>query len=338
MTRTTDTSVTRPAPRLRSQSRLRGRSGVTLIELLVVIAIIGILLALTTAALQKTVEGQKRRATTDQVFKLQQALDMEYERVVAKCAQDATNGQIPPEVIRTCDGDMGRAKAVWTAIQLRFQFPDSFAEANMTAMILDGSGQPIFQIKRGPTFADVAGLPSDPTRLNEESGALLYLILAKRSVSGGGAMATAADDLTQAMQTKVTFGGKELNTFADAWKNSVGFKRWEQIDEVQEAPFVDPAKAKSRAPNANRDPLDPQNLVFGWAIGTSDPRYLLKSGVVGSGPTAINTGLYFNGQNRMASVYSLGQTKINQSTGLSTPEDDILGFRLRKPGERGNKQ
>lgn len=346
-------------------ARMKGkaRSGVSLIEILVVLAIIGILLALTAAALQKTVETQNARTSETQVFKLQQALDGEYERVVAKCAQDAANKNIPSQIVSVCDGDEARAKAVWTAINLRLSFPDSFAEVRMLPLnIKDKSGTDVYQVQRPITFAAVPN--AGTLTAEEESGALLYMILAKRSQSGGGAMAMAAEDLTQASRRKVSVNGVELETFSDAFKQSVGFRRWEQtittpanasmyddatnpstvLGEVQKPPYVDATKTVAADDTAvprkfhNRDPLDPQGLVWKWNIGIGDPRYPIISGVYtlpGPAPTTVKTGLYFNGHNRMANVYSLGRSKYRPATTIFTPNDDILGFRLRKPGEKG---
>lgn len=324
MTRTTR-FVARAAPH-----RPR-RPGVTLIELLVVIAIIGILLALSAAALQKTSENQSYKSSTDQVFKLQQALDLEYERVVAKCAQDAANNQIPFAVVTACDGNMSRAKAVWTAAQLRVQFPETFTEATQPLSIYDANGA-VYTLPTPAAFTAVAGLTSGTNPAQEESGALLCIILGQRSVSGGGAMATAAEDLTQAMRKKVTFGTKELETYTDAWKNSVGFRRWEQRSEVQSAPYVDvnkDTKLDGNLPSgkyANRDPLDPQDAVYGWLLG------LQTSNANDKRPPFLKSSLYFTAQNRVASVYSVGKDK---TVDAATTGDDILGFRLRKQGNTG---
>jgi prepilin-type N-terminal cleavage/methylation domain-containing protein len=286
----------------------RTRPGVTLIEILVVIAIIGVLLALTTAALQKAAEGQNVKSSELQVLKLQQALDKEYDDIVQKSARES----IPREVLDFADGNPSRAKALWTAVQLRLHFPDTFAEATTAVTVGGASFGPL------ATFKEVQGATSNGNT-HDESGALLYIILVKKSASGGGAMATAAEDLTQTMKKKVQLGMRELETFSDAWKNSVGFQRWHQSDEVQYAPYVDPAKDKTRAPSANRDPLDPQNLVLGWSVpGATDPR------------AVVRTALLFNGQNRMANVYSVGGK--DKAFGA---EENIFGFRLRKQGNTG---
>src|SRR5262249_4554248 len=97
---------------------------------------------------------------------------------------------------------------------------------------------------------------------NEESGALLYLILVDKTISAGGAMASAGDDLGK--QRQVMFGNVPLQTFADAWGNSIGFRRTfgsissnPAEDEVQQAEYV--GSVNSFDPT-NKDPLDPRNL------------------------------------------------------------------------------
>ncbi len=335
MTRTTPLRT--PTTRFGAPARPRRRSGVNLIELLVVIAIIGILMALVAAALHKTAEGQNRKSTQDQVFKLQQALDMEYERIVAKCDADARNGGIPPELVNYCEGNMARAKAIWTAYQLRLNFPETFAEAAVTVPLTDSSGRVIYVARQLSTFAPVQGLGTytgaSPFAANEESGALLYIILTQRSV-GGSAMGNSGDDLTQASRRKVTFtlGGntKELETFSDFYRSTIGFNRWRQDPvgagapvELEAPPYVD-ARVASATPR-NTDPLDPQNLVFGW----SD---VYKRNLMNQPPPVS---LLFNGRNRVANVYSLGSTKVD-GAGNPTPLDDIVGYRLRQQGARGN--
>jgi prepilin-type N-terminal cleavage/methylation domain-containing protein len=280
-----------------SRRAATARPGFTMVELLMVTLIVTILLSITVVGLQKATDSQKNRTSKEQVYKLQQSLDSEYNRVVDACRSDQTNKKIPQPVVDYCEGDINRALAVWMAMKLRQQFPQSFAEAVTPFTAIPG-----YSLSPHQAFTVVSGATSNG-QANEESGALLYLILATKTASGGGAMASSADDLGQ--QRKVTFGSVPLNTFVDAFGRSVGFNRWEASALVQQPPFVD-------LKNSNKDPLDPRNLVFGWANTTKQPQ--------------MQTLLGFNNQNRTANVYSLGKD-------LTDPTDDIVGCTLRSFGK-----
>jgi prepilin-type N-terminal cleavage/methylation domain-containing protein len=294
------------------------RSGFTLVEIVVVLGIIVVLVAITGVAIQKTTETQKVRTSKDQVYKLQKALDTEVERVVQQGDTDARRQQIPQQVVDYCESDQNRPKAVWTAMQLRRQFPDSFAEA-----LTPFTGIPGYQLNPQATFLGVAGVGTagGGAFTPEEGAALLYLILATKSVSGGGAMAASADELGR--QTTVTVGGKQFKAFADAWGRPVYFCRWfgsgylghplEAEVQQQQQYFGSVNQAN---PN-NHDPLDTRNLVFGWA---NAPRRAQMSGSSVSG-----LGLWFNGNNRTATVFSLGKNPAD-------PSDDIMGYQSRRFG------
>lgn len=301
-----------------SPRRATARPGFTLVEMLMVVAIITILLAITTVGLQKATDAQKNRSSKEQVYKLQQSLDAEYQRVVQQSADDVRGGKVPQAVKDYCDKDANRATAVWTAMQLRRQFPQSFAEVLLHIYIANRNGALVMDVTTNPsppdsvyllrslaTFQQVNGATTTAQNAQtDESGALLYLILAEKSASGGGAMASSADELSRLRQ--VPFGPKSLNTFADAFGRSLGFTRWDQSAEVQAPPYLD-------AKNPIKDPLDPRNLVAGWA----DPAKRAQMA------TAPPRGLLFTGQNRMANVYSLGKD-------MADPSDDIIGYRLRR--------
>jgi type II secretory pathway pseudopilin PulG len=283
------------------------------VELLVATTIVAVLLAITVVGLQKATDSQKNRTTKEQVYKLQQTIDSEYNRVVESCRNDQRDNKIPPAVVTYAENDANRALAIWMAMKLRQQFPDNFAEAiSPTYIVVDSTGnyalrvgatvagdQVAYKLSGLATFSGVASATTTGNA-NEESGALLYLIVATKTAAGGGAMASAADDLGQ--QRKVAFGSVPLNTFVDAFGNSVGFKRWDQSAAVQAPPFVD-------ANNGIKDKLDPRNLVFGWTNPTKQ---------------AQMQALGFNGQNREAAVYSPGNPK---SPSL------LMGYTLRSYGK-----
>jgi len=282
--------------------------GFTLIELLVAMAIIAILIALLGVALSKTTERQKNNSSKQQADKLQKSMDAEVERIVKQCNADRGNGVIPPAITSYCDINADRALAVWTAMNLRRQFPESFAEAQ-TDVTVNG-----FTLKRLATFDEVQTLTTGTLQANEESGILLYIILAKKSVSGNGAMANAADDLTQGMTKSYGLGGKPFTAFADAWDNAMGFKRWYTGGPVQGSPFTDPKLT-------NKDPLDPRNLIGGWMDPAAPAQLNVKR-------VQLQTlGLFaLDNLNRTATVYAPGKDK------LPLTGDDILGINSRRYG------
>lgn len=317
------TTLTLAAPSIAVTGR---RRAFTLVEILVVIAIIVLLVALTSAALSKAVEGQRNRTTKEQLTKLQQSLDAEYDAVVEQCRADQRkpNG-IPPEIVNYADGDRDRALAIWMACQTQRQFPQSFAEARTGTQVTDEIPPPngpnvLFVLQPHQAFREVGGVGSSanpPAPHPDESAVLLYMILANKSASGGGALASAADELTQGRQ--VTIGGKPFTAFADAWGNSIGFRRWFGADpndaagaEVQTPEYYGSTNAFNPA---NFDPLDNRNLILGW------PNTAKRN--------AIGGYFQFNGRNRLPTVYSSGKDQT-----LGTP-DDMYGFRLKRHANIG---
>lgn len=308
------------------------RPGFTLVEMLMVVTIVTILLALTVVGLQKATDSQKNRTSREQVYKLQQSLDVEYQRVLEACRNDQGAQRIPQQVVAYCDNDANRALAVWTAMKLRQQFPDSFAEA-----VTPFTGIPGYSLTANQAFASVSGLGSaaaTPAPDPNEKAALLYLILATKSVSGGGAMASSADDL--GLQMTVTIGNKPFKAFVDAWGRPVFFNRWfgtgvasnpAESDLQTNAEYYG---SLNQFNAANKDPLDPRNLVIGWkdASGQTNP----KLAQMAAGPPG---GLSFTGLNRTPTVYSLGKdpNPTAQDSEHPGPADDIIGFRLRRAGK-----
>jgi type II secretory pathway pseudopilin PulG len=294
----------------------------TLIEILVVISIILILFALSSAALQKTRITANYSRTSESINKLQRSLAAEVDRVNSR----ARAAQIDPVILAYCDGNNDRARSLYLALEQRKYFPDNFADANAPAYIVTDTngafhlrlggtlaGDTVYYIhKSAPVFAEVSGLPAPGG--TDESGALLYIILAKQSVAGGGAMASAADDLSSAQRLDVAFGSVTRQTFADGWRRSIGFNRWNSSPEAQSSDYVNQH-------GASPDPLDPKGLLAPWNATTLMGWNSYKQSEVAGL-------LQFTGQNRITTVYSLGNN-------VSDPTDDVVGFRILRAGNKG---
>jgi type II secretory pathway pseudopilin PulG len=292
----------------------------SLIELLVVIAIIGVLLALSAAAFQKTKDGANYSRTSEQVYKLQTSLNSEIARINSTVP---TNTQdLPPWVYQYCDNDPQRTRSICMALEQRRHFPTTFVEANTPAYIVQtasgGLGlriAPANPVATGETIVYTYKSLAHFTEVNtltgtgspNEDGALLYIIMSKASATGGGAMAQAADDISTAQRIYVTFSGTQKYSFADGFRRAVGFIRWDSRSEVQAAPYIDPKATYL-------DPLDPTNKIGSWSNATKKAE--------------VQSLLQFGGQNRVPNVYSYGQDGVPSS-------DDVLGFRVIQPGNKG---
>lgn len=287
------------------------RPGFTLIELLVVISIIGVIAALAGVALFSTSESQRRNSTDQALDKLQKALDAEYQSAIAQADRDiAAGGTVPPAFIQFAE-TKDRARVIWTAAQLRRNFPDTFQEA-ISGISFQVNGVTVYNYTPLATFTGHSPALTPTTMTHEESAALLYIILTKKSASGGGSTAGSADELGATRD--VTIGNATFKTFVDSWGNSIGFRRWDRSNELQQPEYA-PGTA------ANKDPLDPKSLVFSWADSA-------KRGLV---QNVALSWFFTDGRNRRPSVYSLGKDKAAGTT------DDQLGIRLTRLGAKGKQ-
>src|SRR5262245_39699643 len=211
------------------------RRGFTLIELLVVIGIMVLLVSLSIVAVFKVRETGTDSTTDVTVSKLQnQGLDAEYAAVVAKCHQDLNNGSIPTEVIAYCDNDRDRALAVWTAANLKRNFPESFAEAIAPTPVVPATNtNAAYTLLVSKTFNDIPRTPAPPANPDDQQrAALIYMILSKSTRSGnefGSAAATpgATGEVTIKTATGANlYGDKSFTVFRDPYGTPITYYRW----------------------------------------------------------------------------------------------------------------
>src|SRR5262245_24763239 len=109
----------------RTQNRDR-HGGFTLIEILVVLAILGILVGLLAVAIFGLIGGQSQKNTETMLRKLHDGTQQQWSEA---CKQFRT-GQAPPSAVTLAGVDPTgkRTQIIWMKLQLRREFPQSYAE------------------------------------------------------------------------------------------------------------------------------------------------------------------------------------------------------------------
>lgn len=297
--------------------RAAGRAGFTLVELLTVISIMSLLIGLIVSASMKFRETVTRRAAEDQIKQRQLKLYDDYSAVLQNCHQKP----LPDEIVVFAEGDRDRARAIHTAATLRAHFPETFVEAANDFFI--GT----YKYEKKSTFKSVVGVVLSPADPDMEAAVLLYLILTERSVGGTGG---SPDNVAAGEKRTVKLGTaapnvKDFEVFIDRRGTPLTYRRWLRSAELDAAPYA------HLAPGSTIDPLDPKNLVAGWANTTRrnilNDKSTVTSPNLDFGVPAPGTGP----RNRRPSVISFGKNKIYDN--FAAGSDDLIGYQFDRQGK-----
>ena len=291
------------------------RGGFTLIELLVVMALIAILAAIAAGAFFRVRANAEVSTTQSTLEKLNAGIDRKWKAVLDQAAIEAKN--TPSSFQNACGNDPDRIRVVLTYMKLKNEFPTSVAEAT-NAVSFGGLTLPA----RTGAFAPLSAYTG--TSNEERSAACLFLALTATG-SGGEVF-----DVTPLQSQVRTINGVQM--FVDSWGRPIVFVRQAYATELDAAPY---------SPGAARDPIDPLNKLTGWGNLTTFWD-VIRNNPAQYNPGGMVPGTYTNNRNWVPTVVSFGPDE-NMGTLLGNPgsstdagNDNLISFRLRRAGMKGN--
>jgi prepilin-type N-terminal cleavage/methylation domain-containing protein len=331
------------------------RAGFTLIELLVVVAILALLAALVAAGIGKVKENSQAGVTNQTLTKLQLAINNQWKVTCDKARDDrrtyATPNKQPDfvKMVAICDGDVDRAEALWMFMNLRRAMPESFAEARTDVQIIDPVTKAVlFSLPKSSAFKEIQNNPKVSGQPEEQSAALLYLILGQ----GARGANFSIDDAMQGAQTSLTFKDNgaapkaadlNLPAFKDGFSTYIAFQRFHQSAELnagEHGRTRDKTMLQAGVDPID-DPLDTVGRLKLWkAPGTNNPSPI-KAAAEAAVFNPVN-GQTFNGRNRIATAISAGVDSRDQPDGQKhlafrppNDSDNAYGFRVGRQGNKG---
>jgi prepilin-type N-terminal cleavage/methylation domain-containing protein len=245
--------------RERQPGRRGERPAFTLLELLVVIGIAAVIIALGAGTILQIIQGQDRKATEAIVRRLDQALQSQVRSTI----DQAKELPVPNSVMWIAGNDPRRAKVIWQKLQIKRNFPMTYAEA-MSPATYNGNTQITLP-------ATLSNLPNDLPALvvfrnglqnvpaaqygvnpQAEMGALLNLTLAvtRRGSSFDAEQSLGAGSINDT-------NGDGVREIIDVWGQPLAYYRF-PTDNAD----MDASKPGAASADPRRDPQDPEGLLL----------------------------------------------------------------------------
>ncbi len=322
----------------------RSRAGFTLIELLVVVAILAVLSAIGVGAFFRVRASSEIKANETTVAKMTTGLNKAWSAgrdSAEKEFKDNTYSNQIATITTIAGGDRDRAKALWMYFRMKNEFPQTFAEAKAatTFSVTIGGTTYTATLPAKRTYVANAALntavvpaPVAPVtaadQVADQAAILLYILITEKGSRGE----MFADEAAGALTGKVTIGSNEFKVFTDTYGKPLTYARYATNGEITTPPFT-------KTGVTSQDPFDPLNkLGAPWTI---------PGNATQATPAVVAAGLGLTGfgVNWLPSIICAGPNKnfdglnVAPTSGLvtiPTDTDNILGYRLRREGERGN--
>jgi prepilin-type N-terminal cleavage/methylation domain-containing protein len=326
------------------------RSGFTLIELMVSLLVIGILLAMSAAAVSKYIAVGQTSSTESTIRKVYTRLQSQRASVMRAAETEdmvKTVGASVTGLILAAAGtdqDAGRrARVIYVKLRLRQEFPITFAEALNPTPLPPKSGF----VK---AFASTLTGKDSVSGLDYQSSACL---LAALRTGRQGSDITPDDFGSSSVRymKDTSSGNPQIPALIDGWDDPLWYYRWPTSFAEVDSLMQPTQPGLSGVSNFNsstiiRDPEDPLGLLMnttwyaspgrttfeGWCHpvhnATGQYAYYTLPVIVSAGPNK-HFGLLSPGTDATMSLDTTAGN-INKDT------DNIYSFRLKAPGARGD--
>ncbi|MGL4422490.1 MAG: pilus assembly FimT family protein [Gemmataceae bacterium] len=311
------------------------RGGFTLIELLIVVGILAALSVIAAGVFFRMQSNQEVKATEAIVQKLSTGLNRQWSAVRDQAEKEWRQSQYPVQrdsLMLLAGGDEDRAKAVWLYMRLKQEFPNTFAEAKAAVTVTgkDANGSTVSATLATKKLWNQ--LPSSTTlTAQQQSAVLLHWILSEKGAGGALAGDEALNNSAGVLDPN---DSNQFRVFRDPQNQPMLFIRWATNTELNTPPYI-----KSGA--TSNDPVDPLGKLVSWSNTTKTPNANIR-GNAATVATGLGITGGFQGNNWACIIVAQGGDKTSSTTpttGITTvsfDQDDIVSYRLRREGQRGD--